>query len=249
MMPDRFDFAIDLAQKAGALALKYFGQNLEIISKEDLSPVTIADRAAEQLIREAITLEFPGDHVFGEEFGGSKYGDRWVVDPIDGTKSFICGVPLYATLLSYERDGIAEFGVARFPAIGETVAAKRGEGCFLNGSRCLVSISKDIGQSSIAFGSIATAEDAGRLDGVLQLARAARTMRTWCDAYGHCLVATGRIEAMIDPRVAAWDISAIGPIVEEAGGRFVDFSGNENPSGEAISACPGIYTEVLRAFN
>lgn len=247
-MPDRFEFAIETAQRAGDLTLKYFGQKLDVLSKEDLTPVTAADRATEEFVREAISKEFPVDAVFGEEFGGGDSANRWVVDPIDGTKSFICGVPLFATLLSYEADGVAEFGVAHFPALGETVAAKRGFGCMLNGVRCTASTSKSLNDAAVAIGSLATAEHAGRFEGIMRLARSVRTMRTWCDAYGHCLVATGRIEAMIDPRVAAWDISAIAPIVEESGAKFVDFGGNSNPVGEAISVCPLLFDEVLRAF-
>lgn len=247
-MPDRFEYAVEIAQRAGALTLKYFGRSIEVDTKSDMTPVTAADRAAEVLIREAVGLEFPNDKVFGEELGGEDAQERWVVDPIDGTKSFICGVPLFATLISYEVEGVAEFGVAHFPALGETVAAKRGFGCTLNGAKCTASTSNNLNEAAVAIGSLATAQDAGRLAGVMRLARAVRTMRTWCDAYGHCLVATGRIEAMIDPRVATWDISAIGPIVEEAGAMFLDFDGNPNPAGEAISVCPSLGDEVLRAF-
>lgn len=248
-MTPRLAFAIDAAYRGGRHTLAYFNTGVETIHKADDSPVTVADREAEQLIRNLIEGAYPGDAIVGEEYGASGSGrDRWVIDPIDGTKSFVCGVPLYGTLLSYEVGGIPVLGVAYFPALDEMVYAEVGGGAFWNGRPCRVSERPTLSGASLACGGHASMAKFGRMEGLLRLSEKAQATRTWCDAYGHILVATGRVEAMIDPVVNPWDISAIKPIVEEAGGRFTDFSGAPNPQSEAISCCASLHTEIVGAF-
>jgi len=211
--------------------------------------VTEADRSAEQILRRLVLSAYPGEGLFGEEEG--KEGDqdrRWVIDPIDGTKSFVSGVPLYATLLSYEANGRAEVGVAYFPALDLMVYSERGSGAFANGRRIEASQKSLISDSVLCSGSVRTFEAQGRLDAYLRLGRECLAMRTWCDAYGHALVAMGHVEAMIDPIVQPYDISAMSVIVEEAGARFTGFDGGQDPIDEAISAGPGVHAAIIGAF-
>src|SRR5262249_12452478 len=137
----RLQFAVDLARRAGRVTLEYFQTDLKVEAKSDHSPVTVADRAAEKLMREVIEASFPDDAVLGEEFGETRSGaaGRWILDPIDGTRSFARGVPLYGVLIAYEDHGASRLGVLHFPALGETVYAARGQGCWWNGKEAHVS--------------------------------------------------------------------------------------------------------------
>lgn len=201
------------------------------------------------MIREAIEKSFPGEAILGEEEGLTGESlSRWVIDPIDGTKSFVCGVPLFATLLSYEFEGSPIVGVAFFPALDDVVYASHASGAFWNGTPCHVSTTSELSRSAIATGSLGSMQEYGRLQGLLRLVEKGPVMRTWGDAYGHMLVATGRAEAMIDPVVAHWDISAVALIVEEAGGRFTDFHGRPGLHREAISANPHVHPQIMEAF-
>ncbi|MBL8061163.1 MAG: inositol monophosphatase family protein [Chthonomonas sp.] len=248
-MSDLLTFALNAAEEAGKITLKYFRQELSIDLKSDDSPVTIADREAERYLREAISAKFPGHGFLGEEEGTTgDQSERWVIDPIDGTKSFICGVPLYGVLLSYERDGVPVVGISHFPALGETVWATKGGGAFLNGKPIQVSPVGELSHATLCSGSPTSMEDAGRMEGFMKLARQARGARTWGDAYGHCLVATGRTEAMIDPKVAYHDLSSVSLIVTEAGGRFTNFKGEEGIFHEAISCNTALFDQVVGAF-
>jgi len=217
-------------------------------AKEDSSPVTEADRQAERIIRRMIADRFPGEAILGEEEGGDDVPDRWVVDPIDGTKSFICGVPLYATLLSYEVDRQPQVAVCYFPALDEMLQAERGGGSWFNGRPCRVSEDRLIEGSVLAVGSHKSMAREHREAGFQALADRALATRTWGDAYGHMLVATGRVAAMVDPVVKHWDISAVSLIVREAGGRFTDFSGSDRLGCEAISSNALVHDELLRSF-
>ena len=247
-MSPRFAFALQTAHEAATGTLPHFRARVGFELKEDESPVTVADREAEAHIRRAIEAQYPGEPILGEEEGGSSAPDRWVIDPIDGTKSFICGVPLYATLLSYEQDGEPILGVCVLPALYEVVCAEKGAGCLWNGEPCRVSTKSRIEESVISSGGHASMDAAGRTGPFLQIAKRALATRTWSDAYGHALVATGRVEAMVDPVVNRWDISAMAVIVREAGGSFTDFEGGDRLTGEAISCAPGIKEELLGAF-
>lgn len=248
-MSPRLEFAIDAAVSAGRSTLAHFQSGVEIEFKRDASPVTIADREAERRIRREIGQRYPGEAILGEEEGVTAgEGGRWVIDPIDGTKSFVCGVPLYATLLSFEQEGEPILGVCYFPALDELIYAERGCGATWNGRAAHVSQTAEVAGSVLASGSLGTLLATGRFDGFWMLGERAMTTRTWGDAYGHALVATGRVAAMLDPRVARWDISAIAVIVREAGGRFTDFAGNDGLANEAISSNGRVHDEILEAF-
>lgn len=245
----RLAFAEQIAREAGDLVLQSFQLVKDFKFKDDESPVTSADLAAEELLRDRIMREFPGEEILGEEHGGDpESADRWVLDPIDGTKSFMACVPLFATLVSYECDQIPLLGTAYFPALGELVSAARGHGTRCNGELCMVKSNADPGRAIIATAGHKSARISGRTEGIDKLAATCLATRTWCDAYGHALVATGRVDAMIDPVVSRWDVSAMAVIVREAGGCFTDFSGREQVTNEAISVTPGMKHVVWEAF-
>jgi histidinol-phosphatase len=248
-MTSRLAFALDLVHRAGRGTLGHFQAGVSVETKADESPVTIADREAEALIRREIAVAYPGEAILGEEEGESGSSSaRWVVDPIDGTKSFVCGVPLYATLLAFEVDSVVQLGIAYFPALGEMIYAEVGGGAFCNGRPCRVSPKTRVAGSVLACGGLQSMHTHGRLEGFLKLGDRAMATRTWSDAYGHALVATGRVEAMVDPVVNYWDVAPISLIVREAGGAFSDFSGGLPFAGEAVSSNGLVHDELLEAF-
>jgi histidinol phosphatase-like enzyme (inositol monophosphatase family) len=247
-MSPRLAFAVEAAYRAGRLTLQYFQTGVQVETKSDETPVTAADKGAERLIRELIAEKYPDDAILGEEEGGSQAPDRWVIDPIDGTKSFVSGVPLYATLLSYEVAGAPVLGVCYFPALDEMLYAETGQGAFCNGRSIAVSGKSVLEGSVFSCGGLSSMKKYGRADGFEKISDVALATRSWSDAYGHALVATGRIEAMVDPIVNPWDISAVSLIVREAGGRFTDFSGNDALGAEAISSNGHVHARVLEVF-
>ncbi len=248
-MSPRLQFALEAARVAGESTLGLFRNPEGFELKSDHSPVTAADKRAEEIIRERVEKHFPGETVLGEEQGLTGQGlDRWVIDPIDGTKSFIAGVPLYSTLLSWEEGGEPVLGVTDFPALGFTVYAEKGGGAFCNGEPCRVQDVADLSRAIICHGSLKSLRQYGRLDSSTDLGSKALAVKGWSDAYGHMLVATGRAHLMIDPVVSRWDLSAVAVIVREAGGVFSDFSGGRAITNEAISCVPGLYGEVMEAF-
>lgn len=225
-MSPRLAFAIDAAYRAGRGTLAHFQTGTAVEIKADATPVTIADKAAERQIREAIEKAFPGDDILGEEEGGDMtVADRWVIDPIDGTKSFVAGVPLYGTLLSYEVDRQPVLGVCYLPGLDELLWAETGSGAFLNGRPIRVSSRDTLDGSVVCYGSHRGFMETGRWRGVEKLVDRAMATRTWGDAFGYALVASGRVDCMMDPGVSRWDLSAYKVIVPEAGGRFTDFDG------------------------
>jgi histidinol-phosphatase len=248
-MSPRLAFALNAVHEAGKTTLAYFDTPLDVELKEDDSPVTAADKHAERVMREAIRRQYPREAILGEEEGGPDDLTRWIIDPIDGTKSFISGVPLYGTLLSFEMGGRPTLGIAYFPALDEMVYAEEGGGAFRNGRACKVSGKSGVKGAVLSSGSHYSMKEYGRSDPFQKLAERAMATRTWSDAYGHALVATGRIEAMIDPVVKRWDISAMSIIVREAGGAFSDFDGNEELADEAISSNGLVHEELLEAFS
>lgn len=252
---DLLDFAVRVAEHAGRGTLSHFGPEVAVERKADGTPVTAADRESERRVRAAIASRFPDDTVVGEEFGGNAEGGRrWIVDPIDGTKSFIHGVPLYGVLLALEVEGQPVIGVLHFPALRATVAAAAGLGCWWNGRRARVSnvgrldqaLVLTTGDSSSGPGAEADAA-ALRVAGWERLRAAAGMARTWGDAYGYALVATGRAEAMVDPLVRVWDVAPVRCILQEAGGVFTDWAGTpSHTSGHAI-ATNAAMADVVRA--
>lgn len=238
-------FALAIAREAGTHVLSWYGpagQRPEVGRKADATPVTEADRAAEALLRQRIEGRFPVDGILGEELGETRPGARrrWILDPIDGTLSFVHGVPLFGVLVALEVDGEPVLGVLRFPALRETVAAARGLGCRWNGRRVAVSTESDLRSALVVTTGGPTvgagAELRGRLLGIERLRDAAGVFRTWGDCYGYALVATGRAEAMLDPQLSVWDAAAVRPIIEEAGGVFTDWDGvGSHETGHAVA--------------
>ena len=224
----RYDAAVATAEQAGQLALRYFDVNVAIEWKEDQTPVTVADREAETLLRTTLLSRFPNDGFLGEEHGDKPgtSGFRWIVDPIDGTRNFVRAMPIWGTLvgLLYRDEPIA--GVVVAPALGQTWRALRGDGAYRGDRRIRVSDVSTLKEATIFYTSIAWFAAAGRQDEFLKLVNATQTQRGFGDFYGHMLVAQGSGELMLEHGVHVWDVAAIQPIVEEAGGRFTDWEGN-----------------------
>ncbi len=244
------DFAIETAYLAGRLTLGYFQSGVQPDFKSDDSPVTVADRGAEELIRRRIEERYPQHAIVGEEFGAKESAGtdcRWFIDPIDGTKAFIRGLPIYSVLLGLEIDGKVEVGAAYFPALDEMVAAATGMGCWWNGRRAFVSPVATLKQAFLAHADASSYEALGRGGAWARLQQATYHRSGMSDAYGHALVATGRAEIMLDPVLNAWDCGPFPVILAEAGGYFGDWSGNVTIYGrEAISTNGALLDAVLR---
>jgi histidinol-phosphatase len=227
------DFAVDAAWQAGKITLEYFQTGTVVERKADASPVTIADRRAEQKLRERIQHTFPDHGILGEEFGevAGRTPYRWVLDPLDGTRSFIQGVPLYGVMMGLEYQGQPVLGVVHLPALGETVYAAKGSGCYWNGRRAHVSSVSTLADAVILATSVRSLCEEGRRSVFETLQEQTRLQRTWGDCYGHILVATGRAEVMLDPILQIWDCAALQPILEEAGGTFTDWQGTASHTG------------------
>jgi histidinol-phosphatase len=249
---DYLDFALEAAWQAGRITLGYFQTGVEVEQKADLSPVTVADRAAEQKLRAMIVERFPDDGVIGEEFGtqagNGSSGLTWVLDPIDGTKSFTHGVPLYAVLIALlDSDDQALVGVAHFPALNETVCAARGLGCFWNGRRVRTS-AVDRLDKALLLSSEVVMKTPAQTAAYQRMVAATQIHRTWGDAYGYALVATGRAEIMCDAKMELWDCAPFGVILSEAGGTFTDWNGNSTLRGGESIATNGALWEAVRAL-
>jgi histidinol phosphatase-like enzyme (inositol monophosphatase family) len=243
------DFAVRLAREAGEIANRYFKGSFITEQKADLSLVTIADYEAEAYLRAAIEQAFPEDGIVGEEQGErvGTSGRRWIIDPIDGTYSFVHGVPLFAVLIGLEIDREPVLGVANLPALKELVSAARGLGCFWNGEPARVSGTASLGQALLLSTDFATCQQYGFGRAAEKLEQGAGARRTWGDAYGHILVATGRADIMLDPVMNIWDCAALLPILEEAGGRFTDWRGERTINGgNAISTNDVLFDEVMK---
>ncbi|MET0728651.1 MAG: inositol monophosphatase family protein [Acidimicrobiales bacterium] len=243
------DTAVSLARRAGERTLRWFrAPDLEVHAKGDGTPVTAADRDAERFLREHLAAAFPGDGVLGEEEAPtpSTTGRRWIIDPIDGTKAFTCGVPLYSNLLALEDEHGIAVGVINLPALGETVWAGRGRGCWSERGPAKVSDETNLDGAyvmSSSFGhwpagSVAALESTGAI------------LRTWGDGYGYALVATGRVAAMVDPVVEPYDIGPLPVIFSEAGGRFTDLAGAESiETGSGVGSNGHVHDQLLEILN
>jgi histidinol-phosphatase len=251
----RLTVAIRIARAAGEYTLKFFGTtNLQVERKSDASPVTVADRGAEQLLRAEIAAAFPDDAILGEEFpvkeGTSGY--RWILDPIDGTKSFISGVPIYATLIGVEYQEKCLIGVIEIPALDERVWAAVGSGAwYAKGTesprRTQVSTRPRLADGLFVVSQVDSFAKHGRGPAYERLQAAASITRTWGDGYGYLLVATGRAEVMADPIMNVWDAAAILPVITEAGGTFTDWQGEATiHSGDGIATNGHVFEEVMR---
>jgi histidinol phosphatase-like enzyme (inositol monophosphatase family) len=239
-----------LAQAAGEVTLRYFGRTLSPETKGDGTPVTVADRAAETLLRERILSRYPHHGILGEEFGESNPGAevRWILDPIDGTRSFIRGVPLYGVLIGIQLRGEPTVGVAHFPGLGETVAAATGQGCFWNGTPTRVSTISELSQAAALTTDPAELLDGPMAAGWRELVKSTSLARSWGDCYGHILVATGRAEIMVDPILSPWDAAPFVPILSEAGGVFTDKEGVARVDGGSGISTNGILHERVLAL-
>ncbi len=247
------DFAVETAYLAGRLTLAYFQTGVQPEYKSDRTPVTIADRKAEELIRRRIRAAYPHHAVLGEEFGVELAGDpaepaefRWLIDPIDGTKSFVHGVPLYGVLLGLEIAGQIAVGAAYFPALDEMVAAGHGLGCRWNGRLARVSSVKRLSEAVFTVTSSNAFTQLGCDDVFDRLADACYYQTGWTDAYGYLLVATGRAELMVDPSIQIWDCAPFPVILSEAGGYFGDWEGRPGVSStRCLATTETLLPEVL----
>jgi histidinol-phosphatase len=242
------EFAVDLAVGAGEITLKYFRKDPETAIKADGSFVTVADREAETYLRKRILERFPNDGIVGEEEGETEgtSGRRWILDPIDGTFSFVHGVPFYGVLLGVEIDSELAVGVVNIAALDEIVYAAKGVGCFWNGKPTRVSSVTTLEESLLLCTEFVACERFGFAAASEELQRRAKSTRTWGDCYGYVLLATGRAEVMLDPVVNLWDCAALLPIVEEAGGTFTDWQGARTISGgNAIATNGKLFDEVM----
>lgn len=219
--------AEELARHIGGVALQHYRRVLAVETKLDGSPVTIADREAETAARAWLAARFPNDGILGEEFGEKPgtSGRTWVIDPIDGTKSFVRGVPLWGSLVALVRGKDVLVGAAYFPAVEELVVAAPGSGCWWNGVRAHVSETSTLAGATVLITDDRTFSRQALHDGWHTLAAESQIARGWGDCYGYLLVATGRAEAMVDPIVNPWDAACFQPIIEEAGGVFTDLAG------------------------
>ena len=243
------EFTQQCAWEAGRITLGHFQTGVAIERKTDNSPVTIADKHAEQHIRSRITERWPDHNIIGEEYANKESDSpfTWIIDPIDGTKSFIQGVPLYANLIALTDADGPLVGVANYPALNELVYAARGLGCFWNGRRAQVS-SVDQLSDAVLLTSDLNSFDAGhKANAWQQLINQTYFQRTWGDAYGYALVATGRAEIMIEPHLMVWDAAPFQVIMEEAGGTFTDWQGNPTiHAGEALATNGKLFNQVIK---
>jgi histidinol-phosphatase len=223
------EFISNTAYRAGRITLAHFNTGVHADFKSDNTPVTVADRAAEEFIRDELAREYPDHAVVGEEYGESEKKDqqyRWIIDPIDGTKAFMRGVPLFGVLIGLEIHGVIRAGAAYFPALDEMLCAADGLGCWWNGRRAFVSKVSALDKACVCY---TTWKNFNIQDRKVfsRLSNAAYMMRGWSDAYGYLLVATGRAEAMLDPVMKVWDCGPFPVLLREAGGYFGSWEGEE----------------------
>lgn len=244
-------FSVRLAREAGAITEGYFKGNLSPDRKADNSFVTIADRETERYLRKSIEQVFPDDAILGEEEvekqGAS--GRRWIIDPIDGTYSFVHGVPLYGVMIGLEVDAEPVLGVVNLPALNEIVYAAIGLGCIWNHKPARVSSTCPLDQALLVATDFSNPGEHTFGSALEEMRLKAHASRTWGDCYGHVLVATGRADVMLDPVMNIWDCAALLPILEEAGGTFTDWRGRRTISGgNAISTNGVLLAEVMETI-
>lgn len=231
--------AADAAYIAGRRTLAHFHTGVEVEYKDDQTPVTVADREAEQTIRALVARHYPTHSVVGEEFGTTD-GDpdyKWIIDPIDGTKSFVHGVPLFGVMIGIEIKGTPRVGVIYHPVLDEMLLAAEGLGCTFNGRAARVSTVATLDRATLLAGSITRAMY--RSDAYERLAKSVKLNRGWGDCFGYSLVATGRADIMLDPRITPWDCAPLIPILTEAGGMFTDWNGTPTIYGKDAVATNG----------
>jgi histidinol-phosphatase len=241
--------AAELARLAGGVAMRHFRTGVTVEQKSDGSPVTVADREAERIARDWLLARFPRDGVLGEEFGLER-GDarrRWVMDPIDGTKSFVRGVPLWGTLIACCEGQQVLAGAAFFPATDEMICAAPGCGAWYNGERAHVSGEGELSAATICITDERFPDRPARRNAWRALSASAGVVRTWGDCYGYLLVATGRAEAMVDDLMNPWDAAAVQPIIEEAGGVFTSWHGTPTAFAGSTIATNALLAQTVRS--
>lgn len=246
-----------LADQADAVTMDRFrSTDLKVAAKADHSPVTDADRSAEEIIRKQLAASRSRDSVYGEEMGTTGRSSRvWVIDPIDGTKNFLRGVPVWATLIGLVEDGKVVAGVVSAPALGLRWWAAQGQGAFtgtslLRNRPIRVSQVDTLNEASLSFSSLEGWEAAGRLDEFMDLTRAMWRTRAYGDFWSYMLVAEGAVDAAAEPELEAYDMAALVAIVEEAGGRFTSLLGDEGPwGGHALASNGLLHDEILERLN
>lgn len=242
--------AEELARLTGNVALQHYRSALDVERKADGSPVTAADRAAEQAARAWVRERFPDDGVLGEEFGEERAGARrrWIIDPIDGTKSFVRGVPLWGSLVALCEGDVVLAGAAFLPAVDELVVAAPGAGCWWNGRRCSVSLVSELSSATALTTDERFRHHAQRRAAWERLGGRVGVSRSWGDCFGYLLVATGRAEIMCDPELSPWDAAALQPIIAEAGGVFTDWSGCPTAFGGSAIATNRVLADEARTL-
>ncbi len=244
------EFTTDLAYRAGRITLGYFNVGLRPEYKADDTPVTVADRAAEEFIRLEIEKKFPTHDILGEEFGETQAHSssfRWIIDPIDGTKSFIRGIPLYGVLIGLEVEGVIQVGAAYFPGTDEMLSAADGEGAWWNGRRAHVSEISALDKAYVCFTNYRSMARYHRAEAWERVNQKAYVSRGWSDAYGYLAVATGRAEVMLDPVMAIWDCGPFPVIFKEAGGYFGSWDGRPGHTHHEALACnSALLPEMLK---
>ncbi|HEX2588184.1 MAG TPA: inositol monophosphatase family protein [Gaiellales bacterium] len=241
MPSDDLALALDLADLADSVSMPRFGANdLRVTAKSDSSPVTDADHAVEQALRGRLAAERPQDGVLGEEHGATDGGARWVLDPIDGTRNFARAIPVWATLIALERDGVAVCGVVSAPALGHRWWAERGAGAFCDGEPIQVSETEALSRAAV---SCAHGDDLAALEPLVWHARG------FGDFWQHMLVAAGALDAAVDAALSHWDVAAVAPIVEEAGGRVSGPRGEPAGAGRQLVSSNGrVHDELVAAL-
>lgn len=242
------EIAIEAARAAGQLALHYFSGTFHVERKADMSPVTEADRRAEETIVSMLRSAFPDFGFLGEEYGtqGPQDGTRWIIDPIDGTRNFVRGIPYWATLLALEESGEVTLGVIHAPATGELFYARKGQGAFADGKRLRVSAIDRLDEAFLVHGSLNLIRKTEHWDGFVGLADATERQRGYGDYHAYTFIARGQAELCVEVDVKPWDLAAVKIVVEEAGGRFTDLAGNSTIySGNALVSNGRLHDQVL----
>lgn len=247
-VPNYMNAVAEVARVAGDIAKRYYGRDPETRIKSDGSPVSIADVGAERAARGWIERRFPDDGISGEELPSvrANAARRWLLDPIDGTYTFLQSVPLWGTLVAVIEGESVIAGAAYFPALDEMLVAACGEGCWWNGSRAAVSTVTELEQARLLTTDARFIRDPARRERWTQLQSAVQTMRTWGDCYGYLLVATGRAEIMVDDVMSDWDSAALMPIITEAGGVFTDWQGTATAFGGDVIATNANLAGIVR---
>lgn len=250
-MQEYVRFIKTLAEETGGIIKKYYRSDLKIETKKDLSPVTIADKKSEEKMREMIQKEFPEHGVLGEEFGetnpNAEY--KWILDPIDGTKSFICGTPLFGTLIALTKNGSPILGAINFPVLDEFLYGDN-SAAYLNGKRVSVRETRNLSQAVLLTTDQKHVFENQNRENFEKLVSKINIYRTWGDCYGYYLLATGYADIMLDPIMSIWDTMALIPVIQGAGGIISDWRGNDVVKGTSVAAASkALHPEVIKTLN